>query len=170
MASEPDAGLSMSCAQRAAAYLAILAFGVPSVLVALIGGEAWPFLDYRMYADVKPTSEVEWLALVGRTANDAPFPLDNELYITPFAPSELLRALYSLDILGETNTAPARRALQGLLAAYNRGRRTGEHNGPPLIALEVYRLQWDDRLRSSSETTPDTQTLIQTIRLPDITP
>lgn len=158
----------MSFMQRATAYLAMLAFGVPSVLIALIGGEVWPFLDYRMYADAKLTSEVEWLALVGRTANDAVFTLDDEQYITPFAPSELLRSLYNLDILGETDTAPARRALQGLLAAYERGRLAGEHNGPRLVALEVYRLQWHAHLREpSGNRPPDTQTLIQTVRLPD---
>lgn len=157
----------MSFAQRAAAYLAILAFGVPSVLIALMGGEIWPFLDYRMYADAKPTSEVEWLALVGRTANDAAFPLDDEPYITPFALSELLRALYNLDILGETDATPARRALRGLLAAYDRSRLAGEHNGPRLVALEVYHVQWNAPPNPSSNREPDAQILLQAVYLPD---
>lgn len=161
----------MSFAQRAAAYLAILAFGVPSALIALSGGEVWPFLDYRMYADAKPTAEVDWLALVGRTDNDAAFPLHDEQYITPFALSELLRALYNLDILGETDATPARQALQGLLAAYDRGRLAGEHNGPRFVSLEVYRMQWNARPRPAgsgpySETEPDTQELIQKVRTP----
>lgn len=46
-------------------------------------------------------------AYAGRTDNGAPFPLDNEQYIVPFSPSELLRALDALDIVGETDTAPA---------------------------------------------------------------
>jgi hypothetical protein len=83
----------MSWMQRISAYAAILAFGVHSVLMALLGNEIWPFLDYRMYTEAKFMPESDWLALVGRTDNGAPFPLDDEQYIVPFAPSELLRAL-----------------------------------------------------------------------------
>ncbi len=175
MSRGPDVEPSMSFVQRAIAYLAILAFGVPSVLIALTGGEVWPFLDYRMYADAKLTSEVEWLALVGRTRNDAAFPLDDEQYIVPFALSELLRALYNLDIHGETDATPSRRALRGLLAAYEQNRLAGEHNGPRLVALEVYRLQWDARpspfeTGPFSQRAPDAQVLIQTVYLSDVNP
>ena len=111
---KPD-GRPMRRRQRWAAYAAMLAFGLPSVLVALVGGEAWPFLDYRMYAESKPTAEVDWLELVGRTPDGTALRLDDEAYIVPFAYSELLRALYTLDVLGEVDPAPARRALAGLL-------------------------------------------------------
>ena len=100
--------------QRLAAYVAMLAFGLPSLLIALVGGEAWPFLDYRMYADSKPTPEVDWLELVGRAPDGNAVRLDDEGYIVPFAYSELLRSLYSLDVLGELDPTPARRALTGV--------------------------------------------------------
>ncbi len=172
MASEPDALPSMSLMQRIRAYAAILAFGVPSVLMALMGCEVWPFLDYRMYAEVKLTPEVDWLALVGRTSNGASFPLNNEAYIVPFARSELLRALYTLDIFGETDAAPTRRALQGLLAAYDRNRLAGEHNGPRLVSLEVYRVRWHARPDASYDVdaAPDSQEFLQAVDLPKAAP
>lgn len=156
--------------QRLFAYIAILAFGMPSVLIAFIGGEVWPWLDYRMYAETKLTPAVDWLALIGKTDNDAPFPLDDERYITPFAPSELLRALYTLDVLGETETA--RRALQSLLTAYEQDRLAGEHNGPRLVSLEVYRIRWYTRPSTSYQldTIPDAQTFLYAVDLPKATP
>ncbi len=152
--------------QRLAAYAAMLVFGVPSVVIAVVGGEIWPFLDYRMYADNKPTAEVDWLELVGRTREGAVLRLDNEAFIVPFSYSELLRSLYSLDVLGEVDPAPARRALSGLLSAYETQRRLGEHNGPPLERVEVYRLRWTGLPGAANFHKPDSRTLLQSVALP----
>jgi len=180
VASEPDAGPSMSWTQRLSAYAAMVVFGVPSVLIALMGGEVWPFLDYRMYAEAKFTPEVDWLELVGRTDNGGSLPLDDEAYLVPFARSELLQALYTLDLFGETDAAPARRALQGLLASYDRNRLAGEHHGPRLVSLEVYRVRWHTRPGTSPSTSPstsydvdavpDSQEFLQAVHLPQATP
>ena len=152
--------------QRLAAYVAMLAFGLPSVLVALVGGEAWPFLDYRMYADSKPTLEVDWLELVGRTLDGTVLRLDKEAYIVPFAYSELLRSLYSLDVLGEVDPTPARRALAGLLDAYETQRRLGEHDGPPLDRIEVYRVRWTAQPGAPNYDSPNSRTLLHSVPLP----
>ena len=152
--------------QRWAAYAAMLAFGLPSVLVALVGGEAWPFLDYRMYAESKPAAEVDWLELVGRTPDGTAVRLDNEAYIVPFAYSELLRSLYTLDVLGEVDPAPARRALAGLLDAHETQRRLGEHDGPALERVEVYRVRWTARPGAANFDRPDSRILLQSVSLP----
>ena len=159
----------MRRSQRLAAYTAMLAFGLPSVLVALVGGEVWPFLDYRMYADSKPTSEVDWLELVGRTPDGTAVRLDNEAYIVPFTYSELLRSLYALDVLGEVDPAPARRALAGLLDAYEIQRRRGEHDGPPLDRIEVYRVRWTAQPGAANFNEPDSRTLLQSVSPPAVT-
>ena len=159
-------GRPMRRRQRLAAYVAMLAFGLPSVLVALVGGEAWPFLDYRMYADSKPTLEVDWLELVGRTLDGTVLRLDKEAYIVPFAYSELLRSLYSLDVLGELDPTPARRALTGLLDAYETQRRLGEHDGPPLDRIELYRVRWTAQPGAANFNEPDSRTLLQSVSLP----
>ena len=152
--------------QQWAAYAAMLVFGLPSVLVALAGGEAWPFLDYRMYAESKPTAEVDWLELVGRTPDGTAVRLDNEAYIVPFAYSELLRSLYTLDVLGEMDPAPARRALAELLDAYETQRRLGEHDGPALEHVEVYRVRWTAQPGAANFDKPDSHTLLQSVSLP----
>ena len=167
----------MSLAQRLAAYAAILAFGLPSALVAVLGGEAWPFLDYRMYAEAKRTPEVDWLALFGRTADGVAFPLDDESYITPFAYSELLRALenlalesLALESLKNRDATAVRRALQGLFAAYEQNRLASEHDGPRLAALEVYRVRWRARPGGAKDAIPDSQDLLLAVDLPAATP
>lgn len=157
----------MSPFQRIAAYLAMLAFGAPSIIIALTGGELWPFLDYRMYAEAKLTPEVDWLELVGRTADGRAFPLDDEQYIVPFAYSELLRALDALDVAGAVDPLPARRALIGLLIAYEMQRRAGAHAGPRLKALEVYRVVWIARPGADNYARPAWRTLLQSVALPE---
>ena len=157
----------MSPGQKIAAYVAILAFGAPSVIIALLGGEVWPFLDYRMYAAAKLTPEVDWLALVGRTADGRIVPLDDEQYIVPFTYSELLRALDALDISSDIDPSPARRALIGLLAAYETQRRAGEHDGPPLKALEAYRVGWLARPGADNYAEPAWRTFLQSVSLPE---
>ena len=159
-------GRPLNRRQRLTAYVAMLAFGLPSVLVALVGGEAWPFLDYRMYADSKPKPEVDWLELVGRTLDGTVLRLDKEAYIVPFAYSELLRSLYSLDVLGELDPTPARRALTGLLDAYETQRRLGEHNGPPLDRIKVYRVRWTALPGAANFDEPDSRTPLQSVSLP----
>lgn len=151
--------------QRLAAYVAMLVFGLPSALVALAGGEVWPFLDYRMYADGNPTSEVDWLELVGRAPDGTALRLDNEAYIVPFAYSELLRSLYTLDVLGEVDPTPARHALAELLDAYETQRRLGEHDGPPLNRIEVYRVHWTAQPGAANFNEPDSRTLLQSVSL-----
>lgn len=156
--------------QRLAAYAAMLTFGAPSVVVAMMGGEVWPFLDYRMYADSKPAAEVDWLELVGRTPDGTALKLDDEAYIVPFAYSELLRSLYSLDVLGEVDATPARRALAGLLEAYESRRRAGFHDGPLLDRVEVYRLRWTPQPGAANFSEPDARTLLQSVALPATLP
>ena len=144
----------------------MLAFGLPSVLVAVGGGEVWPFLDYRMYAESRPTSEVDWLELVGRTPDGTDLRLDDEAFIVPFTYSELLRSLYTLDVLGEVDPAPARRALTGLLEAYERQRRFDWHDGPRLTRIEVYRVRWTAQPGAANFDSPDSRTLLLSVSLP----
>jgi hypothetical protein len=160
----------MSLTQRLTAYLAMVMFGVPSVFVALVGTELWPFLDYRMYAEAKRSLEVDWLAVVGETETGAAFALDQEIYIEPFAPSELSSALYTLDVFGEVDPSPARRALRGLLVAYERRRLAGEHNGPRLRSLAVYRVRWTARPGAANYAAPHSRTLLLRVSLPGVSP
>ena len=152
--------------QRMVAYAAMLVFGAPSVLVALVGGEVWPFLDYRMYAQSKPTPEVDWLELVGRSPDGASVRLDNEAYIVPFTYSELLRSLYTLDVLGEVDPTPARRALAGLLEAYETQRRFDGHHGLRLNRIEVYRVRWTAQPSAANFDNPDSRTLLLSVSPP----
>ena len=152
--------------QLLAAYAAMLLFGLPSVVIAVAGGEVWPFLDYRMYADSKPAAGVDWLELVGRTTDGTALRLNDEALIVPFAYSELLRSLYSLDVLGEVDPIPARRALVGLLGAYETRRRLGEHDGPLLESVEVYRLRWVPKPGAANFNQPASRTLLQSVDLP----
>ena len=161
---------SMSRCQHLAAYLAMVAFGVPSLVIALLGGAVWPFLDYRMYAEAKLTPDVDWLELVGHTTDGRAIPLSDDAYIVPFDSSELLRTLETLGIQQQDQALPARRALAGLLRAYEALRRAGEHDGPPLIALEVYRVRWTALPGASNYATPESRTSLQLVPLSEAQP
>lgn len=76
----------------------------------------------------------------------------------------------ALDICGETDTAPARQALPGLLAAYEQNRLAGEHHGPRLISLEVYSTYGHARSDASDEAVPNSQELLQAVALPEVVP
>jgi hypothetical protein len=145
----------MTLSQRFTAYLAMLALGLPTVLIALVGGESWPFLDYRMYAEAKLTPDIDWLEVKGRTTAGEEISLHHESYLTPFDPADFLMALYSLDILGETDPAPARRALREVFNIYEARRREREHNGPALTALTVYRVRWSAPPGVATRPSPD---------------
>jgi hypothetical protein len=145
----------MTLSQCFAAYLAMLALGLPTVLIALVGGESWPFLDYRMYAEAKLTSDIDWLELKGRTAEGTEISLHHRSYLMPFDPADFLMALYSLGILGETDLTPARRALREVLTAYEVRRREREHDGPALTALTVYRVRWSAPPAAATRPSPD---------------
>ena len=83
--------------------------------------------------------------------------LDSDL-IAPFDQCRLSTAL------ARTYNNPARRALTNLMLAdvlrrYENARRAGKHDGPPLAAVRLYRMQWhldpgarnvDSRISSSS--------------------
>ena len=161
----------MSRRQRLAAYAAMLAFGLPSVAIAVAGGEVWPFLDYRMYADSKPAAAVDWLELVGRTPDGTTLRLDNEAYIVPFAYSELLRSLYGFDVLGEVDPTPARPGTgRPAAGAYETRRRLGMHDGPLLERVEVYRLRWTPQPGAANFNEPDSRTLLQSVTMPAAIP
>lgn len=161
---------SMSRRQRLAAYLAMVVFGGPSLVIALLGGEVWPFLDYRMYAEAKLAPEVDWLELVGHTADGWVIPLVDDQYIVPFGYSELLRALDTLEVQRHDQALPARRALAGLLRAYEALRQAGEHDGPPLVALEVYRVRWTALPGATNYATPEARTSLQFVPLSEAQP
>ncbi len=141
----------------------MLLFGLPSVLIALAGGEVWPFLDYRMYAETKVSPTIEWLELIGQTQGETQFPLTDARYFAPFEPSDLLTALYTVEGLHQTASTRAQGVLRDLLAVYEKRRHAGKHTGPALKSLDVYRIQWTAQPGLPNYHQPDSQTLLHSV-------
>jgi hypothetical protein len=119
------------------------------VLGALIAGSAydivtdqehWPFSQYPMFSGTWRSPRFTWLRLFGVTADGRELALDGNRYIAPFDQSRLPKALRRMM---EERDGPARirTALPDLLSRYEQ-LRGDTHDGPPIVALRLYELEW----------------------------
>ncbi len=119
------------------------------VLGALIAGSAydvvtdqehWPFSQYPMFSGTWRSPQFTWLRLFGVTADGREFALDGNRYIAPFDQSRLPKALRRM--MDEPHGVERiRTALPDLLSRYEQ-LRGDTHDGPPIVALRLYELQW----------------------------
>ena len=105
--------------------------------------EHWPFSPYPMFSTVEREPRLERLRVVGVTREGLPreIPLLDRPLIEPFDQCRLSTAF------ARTYNNPARRhlteeMLRDLLERYERRRDAGEHQGPPLSSVRLYRMQW----------------------------
>jgi hypothetical protein len=137
------------------------------VLVALIAGSAydvvtdqehWPFSQYPMFSGTWRSPGFTWLRLFGVTADGREFALDGNRYIAPFDQSRLPKALRRM--MEERDGAERiRTALPDLLSRYEQ-LRGDTHDGPPIVALRLYELQWTILPDAGNVDHPDVRRII----------
>lgn len=116
-----------------AILLAILA-GQAAAIVS--GRELWPFSPYPMFS--KPLGDtVSRFWLHGMLADGSEVPLRQRSAFHPFRLAQLEGALARMDA-GELAEAA-----RDMLARYESRRAAGDHRGPRLSALRIYRVTWD---------------------------
>jgi len=155
--------LGMSRARRAIVNL--LAAG-------LIGGSAydiatdqehWPFSQYPMFSGIWRQPTFTWLRLFGVTADGREFPLDSNAYVSPFDQSRLPKALKRM--LDQPDGASrVRTAIADCLTRYEDLRRADAHDGPPLIAMRLYELEWTIDAAGENLHRPDRREFIAEVR------
>jgi len=146
---------------RRAAIHALIAVIVGGHLYDIVtGGEHWPFSPNPMYAYANRSFELDAPWLVGVHAETMEeVPLWDRRQLAPFDGARLRQALSAMATAPD---GPARvaTALADCLARYERRRRDGEHDGPPLAGLRLYAAHWrlDPTARNVAQ--PDTRRLV----------
>jgi hypothetical protein len=120
------------------------------VFLVLIGGSAydvvrnqehWPFSQYPMFSGTWKSPTFTWLRLFGVTGDGREIALASNEYIQPFDQSRLPKALRR--ILDEPDHVERLHiAIADCLARYELLRARGEHDGPPIVAMRLYELEW----------------------------
>ena len=141
------------------------------VLILLIGGstydivtdqEHWPFSQYPMFSGVWRNTRFTWLRLFGVTADGIEFALDANRYVTPFDQSRLPKALGQM-LDQRDGLARVRAALPDLLRRYEQ-LRGDAHDGPPIVALRLYELEWTIEANGGNVDRPDARRFIAEAR------
>ena len=131
----------------------------------LAGREHWPFSNYPMYSRIERDRTVTKLHLYGvpEGAATREFPLLDHRYIQPFDKTRLTSALQQLQRRPDAERQ-LREAARDVLERYEVLRQAGRHDGPPLQAVRLYRLEWrlDPRARNVDQ--PDGRALLLEVR------
>ena len=120
------------------------------MLVGLIAGSAydtltdqehWPFSQYPMFSGTWASPTFTWLRLFGVPADGREFPLDDNRFVAPFDQSRLPKSLRQM-LLAPDRDARIHTALVDLLARYEQLRQHAGHDGPPIVTLRLYEMEW----------------------------
>jgi len=134
--------------------IAVVAGG--GLLAIAADAERWPFSPYPMYSWLRPAS-YSTPVLFGVTA-EAPereVALFAKAYLHPFNAAGL-RDSFSIQLRrNAARPEAARQALLDCLRRYERRRRAGLHDGPPLRGMRLYRLTWALLPRASNFERPE---------------
>lgn len=123
-------------------YGVIALITVGSLFDIVTGREHWPFSPYPMYATVARKRSLTVLRLYGVTkaAPAREIPLVAFRYIQPFNSARLEGALRT--IMARRGRRPLQAALLDCLQRYEKLRKAGRHDGPPLQAIRLCRVYW----------------------------
>jgi hypothetical protein len=141
------------------------------VLVGLIAGSAydivtdqehWPFSQYPMFSGTWKSQTFTWLRLFGVTEDGREVALDANRYIAPFDQSRLPKALRRM-MDERDGDARIRTALPDLFTRYEQ-LRGDKHEGPPIVALRLYELEWTIDPNAANVDRPDRRRFIAEMR------
>lgn len=142
------------------------------IVIALIAGSAydivtdqehWPFSQYPMFSGVWRSPTFTWLRLFGVTADGREFALDENRYVAPFDQSRLPKALRRMLDMPDGD-ARVRIALADCLERYEQLRADDRHDGPPLVAMRLYELEWTIDRAAANVDHPDRRRFIAEVR------
>jgi hypothetical protein len=129
----------------------------------VVDREHWPLSQYPMFSRVWTSASFGWHRAVGVDDEGHEVVLRDRDRIHPFDNSRLHLGLERMRH-GRQAGAMLNEAAADLLERYERLRREGGHDGPPLTALRLYRFEWtlDPDIRNVD--TPDRRVLLAEAR------
>jgi hypothetical protein len=116
-----------------------------------------------MFSGVWRAPSFTWLRLVGVTPEGREFALDNNRYIRPFDQSRLPKALRTI-ANSRDRASRLHEAIEDSLTRYEALARAGAHDGPPLIAMRLYEVEWSIHPAAENVDTPDRRRLLAEVR------
>jgi hypothetical protein len=115
--------------------------------------QLWPYSPYPMFADVDDPDTFETLALVGEPVDGGEFWFEGQGYLTHELSPMVINAAF-----GGRRARPGMNGLDERLRDtfefYERRRRQGLSNAPPLRRLYLYRFSWTLRTDLANLRTP----------------
>jgi hypothetical protein len=137
-------------------YVIVAVLVLPHLMEIVRQTEHWPFSNYPMWARVSHEWHERQIVPVGVRADDpeTEVPLTDPAYFAPM-PVYYQRLNFS-KIAGRAKTRDA--VLRDYLAAYERRRAAGLHQGPPLKGVRLYEHHWTMDRHASNAETPDRRT------------
>ncbi len=119
--------------------------------------EHWPYSQYPMFSQMQASNTYSMLRLYGVVQRSPviELQLDSNLYLEPFDNSRILAALENArqkDRLDE--------GVMDCLTRYEALRRAGRHEGPPLVAMRLYRVTWTLDPSANNIDRPDRKDLL----------
>ena len=150
-------------------YTIIFIITAGSVFDIVTQKEHWPFSSYPMFSSVKRNYSLNWWMLFGVTKTDptSEIPLTDPKYIQP------LRDIHIQLVLSKkrkpenmTYEHYLEEALRHILSRYEVLRIAGEHNGPELSGIRLYRYEWKLNPMIHAVEKPDVRELILEVREP----
>ncbi len=147
----------MTTGRRALVY-ALLAVIVGGHVYDIVSGEEhWPFSPNPMYAHARGDFALDAGWLVGVRADTLDeIPLWDERYLAPFDRARLDEAVRAI-AAEPGGDARVVTALADCLVRYERRRRAGAHDGPPLAGLRLYAGHWQLDPAARNAAAPDTR-------------
>ncbi len=140
--------------------LAVIACG--SALSILRGREYWPFSSYPMYSYPAAGNQLTEYRLYGVTRQGREFPLDKYSFTQPFDNARVNFAFESLQKHGGKEAT--QQGLADFLRRYEAARALGQHNGPPLEEIRVYKVSWTLDPLARNVNQPDSKKLLSAVR------
>ena len=124
-------------------YLLLSIIFVGSLHSVVTGTEKWPFSPYPMFSRVATSRSLTQFQLYGVPEGEPAeeFPLIQYEYTQPFDNSRIDSSLQNL-YERRSRQQDLREALHYFLSRYEMLRVQGRHQGPPLVAIRLYRVHW----------------------------
>ena len=148
----------MGRARRALINLFLLTLLAGSLFDIAVDREHWPFSQYPMFSGVWSASTFSWLRLFGVDAEGREISLAGNEYVAPFDQSRLPKAFKRMMESGDLDRVRA--GIADCLRRYEELRRDRRHEGPPIVAMRLYELEWTIDPRAANVDRPDRSRLI----------
>jgi hypothetical protein len=129
--------------------------------------EHWPFSNYPMFSTVHRDAVLTWPRVFGVTPDGREIALLQYEYLYPLDQSRLPLGLRRL---GERPDGPSRirSALADVLARYEQRREARAHEGPALVAIRLYSVEWPLQPFAANLDAPRSRTLLAEVNAPEV--